>query len=203
MDAAKKEQFEQRAVLVLAGVFLVVFAIGPLKRMTLVKRYAPAAISMPVSPLGAAVDTGISGASGQVAAPSAEQPPVVVTELYTAQQLRDPMMDVLAAKEAEAQLAATQAARAATAVAQQPAQVPAPSARPSLHVQGVVWGGQRPTAIIDGKIYSVGDVVANRKIHNIDKNGVTLVEGGSTLFYPVSDRSAGSGDQHSQQAQWR
>ena len=41
-------------------------------------------------------------------------------------------------------------------------------------VQGIIWGGKFPQAIINNKILSVGDSLEGLKIVNIEKVGVTL-----------------------------
>jgi len=41
-------------------------------------------------------------------------------------------------------------------------------------VQGIIWGGKFPQAIINSKILSVGDTLEGLKIVNIEKKGVTL-----------------------------
>lgn len=46
---------------------------------------------------------------------------------------------------------------------------------PSFNIQGVVWGGDVPQAIINDKVVKVGDVLSDAKIIEISKNGVTVV----------------------------
>lgn len=45
---------------------------------------------------------------------------------------------------------------------------------PALSVQGIVWGGILPQAIINNKVLRVGDTIEGARITGIDKNGVTL-----------------------------
>ncbi len=54
---------------------------------------------------------------------------------------------------------------------------------PALRVEGMIWGSERPQAIIDGEVYDVGDVVEvydvgdvveEAEIIGIDREGVTL-----------------------------
>lgn len=45
---------------------------------------------------------------------------------------------------------------------------------PALRVGGMIWGSERPQAIIDGEVYDVGDVVKEAEIIGIDREGVTL-----------------------------
>lgn len=54
----------------------------------------------------------------------------------------------------------------------------APSQLPALSVTGVVWGGDVPQAIINGKVFSPGEEISGVKIITIDKYGVkALFEG--------------------------
>lgn len=45
---------------------------------------------------------------------------------------------------------------------------------PSLTVQGVIWGGSFPQAIVNNKVIKVGDVLEGVDIVAIDKEGVTV-----------------------------
>jgi len=51
----------------------------------------------------------------------------------------------------------------------------------NLKVQGIIWGGRIPQAIINDKVLTVGDTIEGAEILSIDKKGITL-------------RSAGTGD---------
>lgn len=46
---------------------------------------------------------------------------------------------------------------------------------PSFSVQGLVWGSLRPQAIIDNKIFNLGDEVSGAKIIDISREGVKVV----------------------------
>lgn len=48
----------------------------------------------------------------------------------------------------------------------------------SFQVQGIIWGGRIPQAIINNKVLTVGDLIDKAEILSIDKNGVTLVSSG-------------------------
>jgi Tfp pilus assembly protein PilP len=43
-----------------------------------------------------------------------------------------------------------------------------------LKVQGIVWGGKSPQAIINGQVLSVGDLIEGAQIVSIEKKGITL-----------------------------
>lgn len=45
---------------------------------------------------------------------------------------------------------------------------------PNLAIQGLIWGGELPLAIIDNRVLKVGDVINGYTIDKIDKNGVVL-----------------------------
>ena len=107
---------------------------------------------------------------------------------YTASDLRDPLKSFLP-QITPSSLGATSfqpggaggSGRSATSAAYQ--RPPAPS----LTVQGVVWGGPRPQAIINGRVYNIGDVVGGGKIVEINRHGVSLdVEGTRVMFSPGS-----------------
>jgi len=48
---------------------------------------------------------------------------------------------------------------------------------PSLQVQGIVWGGSFPQAIINNKVLRVGDTIEGVRITNITKDSVTVFFG--------------------------
>jgi hypothetical protein len=45
---------------------------------------------------------------------------------------------------------------------------------PTLTIQGIIWGGELPQAIIDNKVVKVGDVIQEARIIDINKYGVTI-----------------------------
>ncbi len=50
----------------------------------------------------------------------------------------------------------------------------APQEFKKLNLSGVIWGGGAPLAIIDGKIYAIGEDILGAKIIEINKKGVLL-----------------------------
>jgi len=48
---------------------------------------------------------------------------------------------------------------------------------PSLEIQGIVWGGSLPQAIINNEVVSVGDTIEEARITDINKSGVTVFFG--------------------------
>lgn len=45
---------------------------------------------------------------------------------------------------------------------------------PSLTVQGIIWGGRFPQAIINGKVVKVDDVIEGARVTDITKEGITV-----------------------------
>lgn len=60
----------------------------------------------------------------------------------------------------------------------------------SFSIQGLIWGGNFPQAIINNKVYKVGDTIQGATISNIDKSGIVFSLGGKK--YILSSSSAGS-----------
>lgn len=48
---------------------------------------------------------------------------------------------------------------------------------PGLTIQGIVWGGNFPQAIINNKVVKIGDTVEGAQIIDIKKDGVTVYFG--------------------------
>lgn len=46
---------------------------------------------------------------------------------------------------------------------------------PPLTVQGIIWGGNIPQAIINDKVVKVGDTIAEAKITDIGKEGIEVI----------------------------
>jgi len=44
-----------------------------------------------------------------------------------------------------------------------------------LKVQGIIWGTKMPQAIINDKVYIVGDLIEGAEILSIDKQGIKLI----------------------------
>lgn len=81
---------------------------------------------------------------------------------YKAQNLRDPFQSPLK-KEAET-------------ITEVIPEAPPPDLS-SLTVQGIVWGGKMPQAIINNKVVKVGDTIEGMRIVSIDKEGITVSQG--------------------------
>ena len=81
------------------------------------------------------------------------------------------------------------------AVEQTPAAPPAELS--AWELQGVFWGTDKPQAIINRKILSVGDTIEGAKVTAITKEGVTLSQGGQELELKPKTEMRGS-DSHEQ-----
>lgn len=73
-------------------------------------------------------------------------------------------------------------------VPQEPTQVEPLKPLPSLTIQGIVWGGSLPQAIINNKVLKVGDTIEEVRIVDINKDGVTVLFGGQqySLYSPAA-----------------
>ncbi len=183
MDAAKKAQFEQRAVVGL----LVLFAMtswGALQKSGILRRSAPLAPVAPTEkvsvPAGSLVQTiqqpwnrlqqQVDASAGTVAAAAtpAKQP------AYAAHELRDPLKSLL--PDSLTRSASIMPPEAETTAAAPVAEPP----RLDLAVQGLWWGGPNPRAIINGDVYAIGDRINGATIVAIDRRGVIVEAGGTT-----------------------
>lgn len=89
---------------------------------------------------------------------------------YNAYDLRDPFEDLLAQKK-ESERKAKEENETFEPL-------------PSLTVQGVIWGGATPQAIINNKIVKIGDVTEEAEVIGIGKEGVTLLYKNHTYTLP-------------------
>ncbi len=200
MDANKKVAAEKRIIIGLTMVFMVTFVTGPLKSLGIFGRPAHPIVASPVQavtmskPLGAMVQDQQRKIEMETAlASSAARDRFMGPVRYKAQDLRDPLQSLLPEPEPQ---------KAQGGYKDRVAQAGPPSP-PVLHVQGLLWGGSKPKAIIDGEVYDVGDVVKGAKIVAIVQGGVTVEHEGKSLFYAPPKAPAQSGYALSRQAEWR
>ena len=107
--------------------------------------------------------------------------------LYTADELRDPLVPLFP-EESKPAAVKPPAAEASP-------QIPEP---PKMVLEGVIWGGQIPQAIIDGEVYTVGDLVRGARIVSISRDSIAVELQGATFQLTLSDmrersRSSSSG----------
>jgi len=50
-----------------------------------------------------------------------------------------------------------------------------------LKVQGIIWGSKTPQAIINNKVFKIGDLIEGAEIVSIEKKGITLSFNGEVL----------------------
>jgi hypothetical protein len=48
---------------------------------------------------------------------------------------------------------------------------------PPLTIQGIIWGGAFPQAIINNKVVKIGDTIGEVRIIDISKNGISVLFG--------------------------
>lgn len=56
---------------------------------------------------------------------------------------------------------------------------------PSLVFQGVIWGGDKPMVIINGKILKIGDSIEDCRILEINKKGITVFYINKKHIFPL------------------
>jgi len=177
MNPVKKVQLEQGLVVGLVLVLGVILVKGPLKHMG----KSPSEAGRGSKPLEVLAQkyTPRDEVDPRVMppAPAPEEVVAVPPIAYTAHEVRDPFKSLLPA-------AASSRVESRGPVVGSRSE--APSAPPDLLVQGLVWGGDQPKAIIRGNVYGVGELVEGMKIVAIDQRGVTIEFQGSSIAYPVT-----------------
>ena len=88
---------------------------------------------------------------------------------YKAEDLRDPFQSPFVPREAPVP---------------GPGVLAAPEAPPSLEIQGIIWGGDFPQAIINNKVVKIGDTIEGVEIMDINQSGVVVVSGDYTYNLP-------------------
>jgi hypothetical protein len=83
---------------------------------------------------------------------------------YTAGNLRDPFMSLLPKKEEQIVIKPEK-----TELAQEEIQLP------EMYVQGMIWGGRYPTAIVDNRVVKIGDRIGEAEVTGISREGVQLL----------------------------
>jgi len=173
MGLSKKNQRELLLVMMLLGVFALTLS-GAFKNAGVFTSRA----SGPVM--------GTTSRARQAAPPTtvpAQAPVVKPTDQarYTASDLRDPLQSLLPEPRKPE---ATRPQESHTVSAR------APSPPPSLRLEGVVWGGAEPKAIIGQGVYGVGAVVEGATIKSIGRDGITVEFQGQTMHVAVQQGAA-------------
>jgi hypothetical protein len=102
--------------------------------------------------------------------PAAEEVIVKPNVEYKASDLRDPFQSSFVSGEAPEEAG--------------PGVLAAPQVLPSLEVQGIIWGGDFPQAIINNKVVKIGDTIEGVQIMDINQGGVVVVSGNYTYNLP-------------------
>lgn len=55
---------------------------------------------------------------------------------------------------------------------------------PELNIGGLIWSTGMPQAIVNGKVIKAGDTIAGVKVVKIEKEGLTVIHQGETVFVP-------------------
>jgi len=185
----KKTDVEKRFIIILLCILAVSLCWG-LKSAGLIKLPARAASpsSWPPSPPSPAGDLAhpitpavreVQNKTKSQVQPAASTRPsrVALTDrpTYTASTLRDPLQSLFPGGPKKLEVRPSQ----------EPGRVTAPSPGegrlPTLTIQGLIWGGPKPKAIIDNEVYGVGDIVQGATITEIGPEGITLELQGRTI----------------------
>ncbi len=202
MDTVKRANFEKRLVLILVILFSFTLLgalknAGILKIPGFVKAATAASPKQTTAPLAAADSS-----------PSAQAEPVAPLEVqtsvtepkrssasqavagYTAQDLRDPLKDLLPQpSRGPTQTVSTSSYGGSNASSTLNPSVSStrPLAISELSLQGLIWGGPQPQAIINHQTYKVGDRLQSGRIVSITRQGVVIEQAGdNTLLSPSS-----------------
>lgn len=145
------------------------------------------------SPTPEAVEQQVDGHPDSAEAKPAGSEPAeasLPTVQYTADAFRDPLVSRLPS-----------AASQQVIVIPPENHMPMPQLEPpppTFTIEGVVWGGPRPQAVIDGTVYDVGDTVQGARIMAIDRTGVTGTMLGRTIRWrPEASRESPTGQDRS------
>src|SRR5262245_62000341 len=189
MDPAKQAKMEKVGVLALGAVFVIVFLTGPAKTLGLFgppRAAAPApaqdtvAITQPLGDMLSQSRRASSDPSIEDVAEASVKRELTGEPLYTASALRNPF---------ENQLPKPEPPASAQNLGPNPEDLEPerePIEPPHLSVQGVIWGGPKPQAIINDLLYGMNDVVKGARIVSIDDEGVTVDYEGETFHYTIS-----------------
>jgi hypothetical protein len=189
MDASRKTTLEQRLVIVLLVIFAVVLlnSLKTLRGSGKPKTQAAnpiTAVQQSIPKVVRQLREQIEEVTHQAQAPrgDAADHPASAPVQYTASNLRDPLISLLPKED--------QAGQGKPGKADRTSPPPPPAQPPAVAVQGMVWGGPRPQALIDGELYEVGDAVQGARIVAIDRNGVTVELQGSTFHLTTPSAAA-------------
>lgn len=195
MDPAQKKQ-RQQLIIVLA--LLPVLGFFMLRNLGLLKSQGGEAIQPVISQIedaAAPVTEGIKALQGRTmgAFEIAQEEARKATELpedherYLAEELRDPFISLLPRKQEPDTLRSSISNQTADGEIQTTFQRADGTmiTMPEMSIQGLIWGGNSPQAIIDDTLYQVGDTVKGGKILAIKKTGLTFEYQGIKMSIPM------------------
>ncbi|HEX9564656.1 MAG TPA: hypothetical protein VF981_11820 [Gemmatimonadaceae bacterium] len=197
LDAAKRATIEKWGVIALAGVFAWVVATQLLPSFRASEPAAPphqqAESPAPERPETVATRSlqeslaslrGMMIPEGSEAGLDARETPH--EPRYTAHELRDPFESLLPSAIRAAQAAPQPVMPGVPIDAGMGQTAVEPAVQfPEIAVQGMLWGGPVPVAVIDGGVYQVGDTVSGARITAIERAGVTMEYQGVTALLAV------------------
>jgi type II secretory pathway component PulC len=76
---------------------------------------------------------------------------------------------------------------------EKPVKKPTPVSAPQINISGILWNIQDAKAIIDGKVYGVGDTIESvgAKVHKIEKNSVIILYQGVLFEMNIKRKEVG------------
>lgn len=132
----------------------------------------------------------VSAATPALAEEEKDEPPAT-EEFPDFSVLRDPFLSALPVEEIiktlieppginnnNKQQSMAKASPLSQAPAPLPVLKPEKPVLPAFNLQGIVWGSDQPQAIINNKVFGIGDSIQGFKIKSISKNDIDLTSGG-------------------------
>lgn len=174
MEGAKKTKVERYIVLALLGVFALTLP-GTLRSIGLLRPRAPRGV-VPMTSGDSQALAPVQASPGSTRTPLTSPPRAA----YTAHTLRDPLQNLLPDESKPVVQPPT------PQVPDRPTGQPLAQGAPStLDIQGLIWGGPEPKAIINDEVYGVGDVIQGATITSIEQEGITMESGGHTTVVSI------------------
>lgn len=190
LDAARKNKLEQQAVLALLGLFSVVIvsslkSIGifgggttpPATPQVLIPDIPKEVATLPETIRGASAEATVESIERQENRAAPRRGPAIPVITYAADQVRDPLIPLLP------ELSKGDSSKGSTNPNTVKPAIPSP---PAISIQGVIWGGGNPKAIINGNVYAVGDLVDGARIVSIKREGITVESQGAMFDLGMS-----------------
>ena len=193
----KKATIETFMAMGLLAIFGLTLARGPLMKML-----KPAPPLLPASPppsseAGAGNAVQLASAPTVVSSQPASSGTLSAAKAYTAYEFRDPFESRLPAP-SKVPADSVRDASPSSPPSTPQEQLSESPALPPLRIEGMLWGGAQPKAIINGNVYGVNDIVNGLTIVAIDHRGVAVNLGGKPVYIMPSTGSTSGNEQFSQ-----